>query len=129
MKKTTFAFCLTLVILWGHTLESYFRIPHGEAVLYGIVFAVQWSHNRFTLPSSFLKQMFVLQKKQLQLYSYLKRIPENKLDQLLLHDKKRRGGGYIDFIFIKGPGRAFTEKVSVSDILKEVQKQILLHSR
>ena len=112
----------------GHTLESYFRIPHGEAVLYGIVFAVQWSHNRFTLPSSFLKQMFVLQKKQLQLYSYLKRIPKNKLNQLLLHDKKRGEGGYINFIFIKGPGKVFTEKISVSDILKEVQKQILLNS-
>ncbi len=113
----------------GHALESYFHIPHGEAVLYGIVFAIQWSHNRFTLSPSFLRQVFILQTKKSQLYSYLKRIPKNKLNQLLLHDKKRGRGEYIDFIFIKGPGKVFTETVSVSDILTEVQKQILLHSK
>ena len=127
-EKKGFRLLLNFGHTLGHALESYFRIPHGEAVLYGIIFAIQWSHNRFTLPSSFLKQLFIFQKQQMQLSSYLKKIPKEILNQLLLHDKKRGNKEYIDFIFIKGPGKVFAEKTSVSEILEEVQRQTFLNT-
>ena len=111
----------------GHVLESYFGIQHGKAVLYGIMFSIQWSHNRFKLSPSFLKEMSFLKGKQVQLISYLKKIPKNILNQLLLYDKKRIEGNRIDFVFIRGPGRVFVEQIFVQDILKEVQNQINLY--
>ena len=109
----------------GHTLESYFNIPHGEAVIYGIVFSIQWSHNRFILPSFFLKEVSSLIGKQRQLGSYLRNLPIKTLYQLLLQDKKRVSKERINFIFIKGPGKLFAENISVQNLLKEVQRQIL----
>lgn len=109
----------------GHVLESYFSIPHGKAVLYGIAFSIQWSHNRFVFSSHFLKEMSFFKKSQVELTSYLKKIPKNILNQLLLHDKKRVDRNHIDFIFIKGSGKVFTEKTHVHDILKEIQRQTL----
>ena len=109
----------------GHALESYFSIPHGKAVLYGITFAVQWSHNRFTLSPAFLKEISLLAGKQKKLTSYLREIPKHKLSQLLLQDKKRASTDRINFIFLKGPGRVFAEEISVKKIIKEVKNQSL----
>jgi len=105
----------------GHVLEAYFGLSHGRAVLYGIVFSIQWSHKRFILSASFLKQMSVLRGTQRRLPIYLKKIPEKVLCELLLHDKKRVGDRQINFVFIKGPGRIFMDSVSVKDILTEIK--------
>lgn len=110
----------------GHVLESYFRIPHGEAVLYGVIFAVQWSHNRFVLSSVFFKELFFFRRIQVQLISYLRKIPKEMLIQLLLHDKKRIGKNHINFIFIKSPGRVFVEPILIRDLMKEIQNQIAM---
>ena len=110
----------------GHVLESYFGIPHGKAVLYGITFTFQWSHNRFTLSPHFLTEMSLLVGKQKRLVSYLRKIPKHKLSQLLLQDKKRASTNCINFIFLKGPGRVFAEEISVEKIIKEVQNQSLI---
>ena len=109
----------------GHVLESHFRIPHGEAVIYGMVFALKWSHKRFTLPSSFLKQLPFTIGTQKKVCFYLKKIPPRMLYALLLQDKKRIEEEKINFIFIKKPGKVFSENVFVKDIIKEIQRQIL----
>ena len=64
------------VLNFGHTLahalELRFKISHGEAVLYGIVFAVQWSEIRFTGPASFLKEIPFFREERKKLFFYLK---------------------------------------------------------
>ena len=107
----------------GHVLESYFQIPHGVAVFYGMVFALQWSHKLFSLSPVFLKQISFLFHYQVMLSGYLKSIPSNKLKTLLLQDKKRISGEKIQFIFIKKPGGVFSRVVSIQQILKEIQRQ------
>ena len=108
----------------GHALELYFKIPHGEAVVYGMVFALQWSHKRFTLSSSFLKGIPFPPKAQKKMLSCLKRIPPKVLYTLLLQDKKIIREKRINFIFIKRPGKVFSEDVFVKDIMQEVKRQI-----
>ncbi len=107
----------------GHVLESYFQIPHGVAVFYGMVFAFQWSHRLFSLSPAFLKQISFLFQYQVMLSGYLKSIPSNKLKTLLLQDKKRISSEKINFIFIKKPGDVFIKTVSISQILKEICRQ------
>ncbi len=124
-EKRGYRHSLNLGHTLGHALESYFRIPHGKAVMYGMAFVVQWSHHRFTLSDSFLKEMsFLLGKNREQVVFHLKGIPIKMLCQLLLQDKKRGSAEKINFVFIKAPGKVFTEEFSVQNILKEVKRQI-----
>ncbi len=111
----------------GHTLESYFSLAHGSAVMYGLVFALLWSHSRFTFSPGFLKEISFLMRKKTQLNFYLKNLPEGILRKLLLQDKKRVDKQSIQFIFLKGPGKVFSENVSVREIIKETERQLFLN--
>ena len=106
----------------GHALESYFRIPHGQAVLYGMAFAVKWSQYRLALPSAFLKDLSLLLP--VSAVPLLKKMPEKTLQAQLLRDKKRACSKSLRFVFIKAPGKLFTKEVLLQDILKEVKRQI-----
>ena len=107
----------------GHVLESHFRMPHGVAVFYGMLFALQWSHKLFSVPSRFLAHTSFLLEYRIALSMYLKKIPVEKLKTLLLQDKKRISDKKIYFIFITSPGDVFKKAVSIQQILKEIQRQ------
>ncbi len=135
----------------GHVLESYFRLSHGESVLYGMVFAIQWSHHRLGLSSSFVHSALTLidrhlswlditlnkktvvktpkdrlQRKQfciLKLAKLLKEIPSSTFQSLLFNDKKRVSGQKINFVFIKKPGHVFAQVVRLSEVLREKKRQ------
>ena len=107
----------------GHVLESHFRIPHGIAVFYGMVFALRWSYKRFSFSLTFSKRVSFLLEYRTMLSQFLKKIPSDKLKKLLLQDKKRTNGEKINFVFIKKPGDVFIKTVSISQILKEICRQ------
>ena len=128
-EKKGFRSLLNLGHTLGHVLESYFSIPHGQAVLYGIVFTTKWSHRRFTLPLFFLKEFSFFEETQKKLAFYLRKIPSHKLTELLLQDKKRINKDRVNFIFLKGPGLVFAEEVSLQKIIKEVKNQSFLYNQ
>ena len=105
----------------GHVLESYFRLPHGKAVLYGLVFTLRWSDYRFSFSSTFLKEVSFLLKKPLSFY--LKKIPLSQLEKLIEQDKKQINKKSMRFVFVKGPGQIVVEPVSVKKIIQEVKRQ------
>lgn len=105
----------------GHVLESYFKIPHGEAVMLGICFSLRWSSQQFKVSPSFRKELFFLNQKYILLNKYLKKIPKKTLKLLLLQDKKRMEGKLISFVFIKAPGQVFVETVSINNLLKALK--------
>ena len=107
----------------GHILEANFKMAHGEAVLYGIVFALQWSIRRFDLSKNFLKDIDFLTTKKNQLSKLLKKIPDKKFYSLLLQDKKRINNKEINFVFIKGPGQLLIKKTNVEKIILEIKRQ------
>ena len=120
----------------GHILESHFRLPHGIAILYGMAFAIRWSHYRLkrnkvnTLTDlAQIDAILSWQKDQkipviLSLNTLLKKIPLAKFKTLLMQDKKRINTEEIHFIFIKKHGQVFVKKVHLLEILKEKQRQI-----
>jgi 3-dehydroquinate synthase len=113
---------------FGHALEAHFSWPHGDAVLQGIFFSLQWSQSRGLLSKSLQQEIVsVIANKfdrapapLLQWY----RPPSSKVIQKLLSaDKKRMKDGDILFVFLKGIGRPVLEPVTVEDILQEAKKQ------
>ena len=111
----------------GHVLESYFKIPHGTAVLYGITFSIQWSCKIFSISPLFLQQISFLLPYHKKLTQYLKNIPLNSLKKLLSQDKKRMDHKTLNFVFIKKPGQVFIKTVSFHQILREIQRQKILY--
>ena len=106
----------------GHVLESYFRLPHGRAVMYGLSFALKWGARFFMLPAGFLKEVGFLNLRP-PLKFYLNKIPDKVFHRLLLQDKKRMEGQHIRFVFVKKPGRVVCKEVSVREILQEARRQ------
>ena len=43
-------------------------------------------------------------------------IPYDKINQLILHDKKKTGGD-INFVFTEGIGKATVKKISVGEVI------------
>lgn len=111
----------------GHVIESYYQASHGESVLQGLYFAVEWSAKCGLLAESRREEIFKTMT-SLGYQSWLeknqfRKIPESEAARLLVQDKKMTGEGKIDFIFLSDIGRAQVIPVSVSDLLFEAQRQ------
>ncbi len=97
----------------GHVFEAELGLSHGQAVLMGLGFALEWS--RF--------------KKILK--SFLAGIPDHRPNlrrlqnptHYLSQDKKRVGDSKLRFIFLEKPGKPVIKSVSILEILKEIERQ------
>ena len=106
----------------GHILESVHELPHGQAVLRGLLFSAQWSFKRKLLNRKDLTEIKAL----ISLNSStkkIKKIPENKFKKFLERDKKQNKNSDIDFVFIGRPGNVMIKSVSQKNILEEAQRQ------
>jgi 3-dehydroquinate synthase len=112
----------------GHVFESYYGWPHGVAVLLGLQFAARWSlHRGLISTKDFFKISMLMDSLELKqdLNTALQKIPTQKIQSLLLKDKKLTGKARLDFIFIKKVGSCVRESVLVDQIIAEVQRQKL----
>lgn len=102
----------------GHAIEMLNNIPHGVAVMQGMILASQWGVMRGDLPESDFNELK-------SLTDSLKISPVCSFPQgfkeLVLGDKKK-SGEFIHFIFLTGLGHAKEEKVPVKDIFKFLSK-------
>lgn len=111
----------------GHVFESYFKLPHGVAINYGLFFALMFSRREGFLTDRSLEQILghpqaskLLNPKKLwpkgerQLKSF---------EKLLLEDKKKNTSKKVFFIFINGPGRVQRKSILIQDLMKEILKQ------
>lgn len=106
----------------GHILESTNEIPHGQAVLKGILFSAQWSFKKNLLIRKNLTEVKTLVSLN-STSKETKKISSGKFKRLLSRDKKRNKDSNVDFVFIKCPGNVIIQSVSQKSILKEAQKQ------
>ena len=106
----------------GHILESLYPLSHGEAVLQGLIFSLNWS----------FQKGFINRKNHEEMTSF---IPQKKINQKLLfssfkkllkQDKKHKKNHKLDFIFIKKPGVVFVQSVFEKELLKEAERQGLV---
>lgn len=110
----------------GHVFESHYGWPHGICILLGTLFSVRWSfHLGLLSETDFIRIVHLIESAytSINLTEDLIGMSENKVRQLLLKDKKRAGKAEIDFIFIKQVGEVIRKKVTVTDILNEIQRQ------
>lgn len=112
----------------GHILETAHALPHGLAVAQGLRFALAWSLRRGFLSApdhdhlcTWLEQRFALFDRLPQL-SQAKLTP-HRFTELLLQDKKRADEQTIHFVFVRGFGRVFTDRVDVRALVEEAVRQ------
>ncbi|MBY0315308.1 MAG: 3-dehydroquinate synthase [Bdellovibrionales bacterium] len=123
-EKTGVRKILNLGHTLGHVIEAHFKLAHGEAVLQGLLFAVEWSqflgHISESEKQSFLKVVDSLVGQRQPTFEPMN---EAQLTGLLLADKKIEQGQTIDFILVQGMGRPFIAKFSVSQVCEEARRQ------
>ena len=99
----------------GHAVEIAENIPHGLAVIKGIIFSALFS----------VKKGYLDEESSERIIGILNRITQDneveaqraELKKIILHDKKRENND-IYFVFLKGIGLPFIEKIKIEELLE-----------
>ncbi len=113
---------------FGHALEAQFSWPHGDAVLQGIFFALEWSRKRAELSQPLFDQIHetIASKFDRVVATELKwyRPPNAKtMMKWLQADKKINDKGEILFVFLRNIGKPVLQQVTVEELLEEAKRQ------
>lgn len=111
----------------GHVIESYYKVSHGESVLQGLYFAIEWSA-KCGLLSEAQRELIFKHFTELQLSCWLEKssfqpMPAAEMERLVKQDKKMNAQAQIDFVFLSELGVAQVIPVSVRDLIFEAQRQ------
>lgn len=119
-EKKKIRYYLNLGHSFGHALELEQGLSHGEAVLQGTFFALQWSLRKKLLPQSKYSELttkaLIRPRKPLKLKA-------KKLEAILSQDKKSAGNSHLHFVFLEKPGKCRLEKVKLSELVLEAKRQ------
>lgn len=128
-EKSGIRHALNLGHTLGHVLESYYELPHGIAINYGLEFALRWSVEKKIMP---VGEYDKLQRQPVAAY-LLSASADQLLDvkatalkefrRLLLNDKKKTKSETLRFVFLKKPGQVSIQEVPVDDVLVEICRQ------
>lgn len=113
-KETGLRRILNFGHTYGHAIEMHMSVKHGFAVASGMELAAELSTLKGYLGSTEKERIVNL----LRNYNLLEQhnIDDNHLEQLVIHDKKKTGSS-INFVFIEGIGKAFVNKLTVSEVI------------
>ncbi len=110
----------------GHVLEAQLHLPHGEAVLAGLGFALQYSVHKKILSHKEYRKI-----KTMPLSDYI--LTDSKLAILLskiknpkaalLQDKKMNAKKSIRFIFLRKVGQGVVLSVTIDELIAEIKRQ------
>jgi len=103
----------------GHVLEAALKLPHGEAVLYGLRFAYEFGLR--TKRTQNIKEFEWMLPSIADLRLQLKKV--RNPESFLQVDKKSIGRGQLIFVFIKAPGKVSPQRVALQGILQEWKRQ------
>lgn len=109
----------------GHVLEAYYKLPHGEAIKYGLGFSLKWSLEKKYITESYSKK---LQKDlkllfNIDLSKTLSPVPKAKFIKLLKTDKKSLSKSTLDFVFIHEKKNTLVTAVSFDEIISQAERQ------
>lgn len=104
---------LNLGHTWGHAIEKVSGVPHGEAVSAGIAFAASLSVRKGLLKEEEEKRVLDL----LRSYDLPVHNPADPAEvfNVLARDKKKEGGS-IHFVLMKGIGEVVVEPIEIAEI-------------
>ena len=110
----------------GHVYEVELKLPHGRAVMMGMVFSLRWSyHCGYIKQSDFIKIVQKLMSTDQAEKDFLKvnAMKTAKVYKHLSQDKKRISTKHINFIFVHKAGSVFTAPVTSKQISDECERQ------
>lgn len=110
----------------GHVLESHYGWPHGLCVMLGMLFSIRWSyHLKIADEATYIRVSNLIEDiwPEQTLSDDLASMPLKLIEKKLSKDKKRTSNSTIDFIFVRRVGSVVRQKVKISEILAEVQRQ------
>ena len=99
---------------FGHAIEMLTSFRHGFAVASGMELATEFSHQRGFIDGAVKDRITGLLDRFSLLLDY--EADAGRMEQLILQDKKKTGKE-INFVFISGIGKAFVEKIPVSNLV------------
>ncbi|MDG0815271.1 3-dehydroquinate synthase family protein [Bdellovibrio svalbardensis] len=113
----------------GHVLESYYELPHGISINYGLEFALRWSVEKKIMAREDFDRLqrqpvmaYLLSASADQLWDVKANVLK-EFRRLLLNDKKKTKSETLRFVFIKKAGQTVIKEVPVDDILVEICRQ------
>lgn len=107
----------------GHVIEARLGIPHGAAVAQGLIFSLRWSAHRKFLSENSLLQIESLLAEKFAIHSSAIPLKRTDFEILLRKDKKRVNKAKVNFVFVRGPGKAFVQPADISEIVSEAKTQ------
>lgn len=99
---------------YGHAIEMQMSVKHGFAVASGVELATDFSFEKGYIDLEEKTRITDLLKRFRLLADH--KIPDDMLEQLILHDKKKSGTD-INFVFTEGIGKATVKKVAVHEVI------------
>jgi 3-dehydroquinate synthetase len=109
----------------GHVFETVHGVPHGQAVLLGMLFSLRFSLNKKYLKwNDFLvitDKLFAVETDVT--YQQAIQMPMATVLKILNQDKKIVSNQVMDFVFVRGLGKVFIKKIATNDIVKELLRQ------
>lgn len=112
----------------GHAFESHFKWSHGDSVLQGIFFSLEWSRERGELSKSMCQRIHqVIAEKFDRIpareLGWYRRPSSKAIKKLLLADKKIAHSGQLNFVFLKNIGKPVVKAVDIDELIAEAKRQ------
>ncbi len=113
---------------FGHALESFFGWSHGDSVLQGLFFALEWSRYRGDLSQSLHAQITGVFRDKFERVpacqlNWYRKPGKKAISRSLLEDKKMDEEGQVLFVFLKAIGKALLKPVQIEDLVSEAKRQ------
>ena len=113
-KETGLRRILNFGHTYGHAIEMQMSVKHGFAVATGVELATAFSFEKGYIGIDERTRITDLLKRFRLLADH--RIPDDMIEQLILHDKKKSGTD-INFVFTEGIGKAAIKKIAVHEVI------------
>ncbi len=107
----------------GHVIESYYRCPHGEAVMQGLMVALEVSNREGVLSQKSYKNIVDFMSSKFNLtFMGKSKMPAAEFLKIIKTDKKVTSKTRVNFVLLKSPGQVLVKPVSFKSILAAAQK-------
>ena len=113
---------------FGHSLEAHFGWSHGDSVLQGLFFALEWSRYRGDLSQNTHEQITGVLREKFERtpaceLNWYRKPGKKAIISSLREDKKMDEKGQILFVFLKDIGKALLKPVPIKDLISEAKRQ------
>ncbi|MEC9283845.1 MAG: 3-dehydroquinate synthase family protein [Bdellovibrionota bacterium] len=118
-------YLLNLGHTMGHVFETAHKFSHGKAIAVGMIYSLKFSEKQYSSENKFSHIIAILKQQFKNEYDFALANPivQEKVEALLLADKKRSAKDSVHFICTRDLGDCQVEEIKLSDLVLEGKKQ------